>query len=211
MQKKLLRKIKHLSVYEVDPFVVRDKYDIDFTDTGDSYMYPKFIPKNELWVCSERDPGETKFRIAFILSYHYARLHGLSYDAAYDRAESAEAKLRKLWDAKHPYTTAKIELLKKVKTRIGEEMEVWLVDGNMVRCYLFQDYVCGGHPEVYSWIPPLEIWIDNDLNDLERETTLLHELREYEFMKYDGESYADAHNMALKIELAALKKMKAKK
>lgn len=42
-------------------------------------------------------------------------------------------------------------------------IEVWRIDGHLVRCYYKTDYTEGGHGYVYPWCPRNEIWIEKDI------------------------------------------------
>src|SRR5437016_2731645 len=43
-------------------------------------------------------------------------------------------------------------------------VEVWLVDGNLVRSYYKTDYTEGGHGYVYPWVPRPQIWIEDGVD-----------------------------------------------
>ena len=74
------------------------------------------------------------------------------------------------------------------------DLFAWIVDGQFVRDHIWIDYVMGGNPERYDFIPSGEIWIDND-NEAEAGFILLHELHESTLMS-GGMGYDDAHDAA---------------
>jgi len=89
-----------------------------------------------------------------------------------------------------------------------DSFKVWIVDGGVIREKIFGEFIYGGNDERYTFIPKLEIWIDNSISAKEFETTLIHEIRERNLMKVYGMSYSDAHDSALAIELQLRKKFR---
>jgi hypothetical protein len=79
-------------------------------------------------------------------------------------------------------------------------MHVWIVDGLAVRREIFGEFLYGGNPAPYLFVPPNEIWIDNDISVEEYKYTLAHELNEYKLMMETGMSYAAAHDSSLSLE-----------
>jgi len=74
------------------------------------------------------------------------------------------------------------------------KLRVYTVNGQFVRDNYLIDFTQGGHFKVYpEFIPKNEIWLDNNLNIIDRKATLLHELAE---MKgWQGASkYSEVHN-----------------
>jgi hypothetical protein len=61
-------------------------------------------------------------------------------------------------------------------------VEVWIVNGELVRFFFFIDFTEGGHGFVYPFVPKNEVWLDDDLNPRERKFVLLHELHERNLM-----------------------------
>ncbi|MCX7834341.1 MAG: hypothetical protein N2490_09050 [Ignavibacteria bacterium] len=78
---------------------------------------------------------------------------------------------------------------------------LWIIDGTLIRKEIFSDFIYGGNPEVYKFIPEGEIWIDNSINCEELELTILHEINESKLMKEHGMTYLDAHDSSLSVEL----------
>jgi hypothetical protein len=79
--------------------------------------------------------------------------------------------------------------------------KIWIVDGLIIRRDLFDEFLYGGNPERYPFVPKHEIWIDNAISAEEYEYTLAHELNEFNLMATKGMSYAQAHDSSLMIEL----------
>ncbi len=83
-----------------------------------------------------------------------------------------------------------------------EGLNVWIVDGAVVRRDLYPAFLYGGNPQRYPFIPHHEIWIDNTIAAEEFEYTVAHEFLERSLMARQGMSYENAHNRALELERA---------
>jgi 8-oxo-dGTP pyrophosphatase MutT (NUDIX family) len=79
-------------------------------------------------------------------------------------------------------------------------LRIFLVDGESVRTEHDSDFVQGGNPERYKWIPPGEIWIDNTTPKPEVPFVALHECNEANLMATKGESYDQAHDESKELE-----------
>jgi len=194
---KIIGTYKDFKVREVDGKAVRDELATEFSEWGSHLTY-KFIPKNELWI-EKQDHFEADDRkplIAAAYTEHNALKHGKSKNEAYDDALNAEEQIRKR--QKHLEFPIKVKKL----TTIGN-LNLWLVNGELVRDNLDADFAEGGHGMVYPYIPKNEIWLDDAvMNDLEN--IFVHEVTEYNLMS-DGMKYEDAHNIANKTEHDARK------
>jgi hypothetical protein len=91
--------------------------------------------------------------------------------------------------------------IKKYGDMKEEDIEVFYVDGEVVRNKFKSDFIEGGHGFVYQWIPNNEIWIEyGPESTKEAPFILLHEYVERTLMKYKKISYEKAHNIAAKVE-----------
>jgi len=88
-----------------------------------------------------------------------------------------------------------IQLWKQLENGIS----VWIVDGRLVRSVFDVEFTEGGHDHVYEFVPPNEIWIDNDLEEEERPYVLVHELHERNLMA-KGWLYDKAHADSSRLE-----------
>lgn len=79
--------------------------------------------------------------------------------------------------------------------------KIWIVDGASVRREIFNEFLYGGNPERYTFVPEGEIWIDNSISAEEYQTTLAHELNERNLMAKFKMTYFDAHDSSLNVEL----------
>jgi len=209
MKKPYIKKIAAVSkinVYLVDGEYVRDRLSEEFTNFGQHFRF-RFIPNHEFWIDKERTPGEEKYFIDHMLLEHLLMSKGMGYDDALARADRVETKERRkteyikkriLPHAKKCAYIPKIhkKLLKRYST---EKIRTWIVDGEMVRDLFFIDYTEGGHDKVYKFIPPGEVWLDDDLQLKEIRYVLLHEVHERRLMA-GGWTYFKAHRSASQIE-----------
>lgn len=78
--------------------------------------------------------------------------------------------------------------------------KIWIVDGASVRRDIFNEFLYGGNPQRYTFIPNDEIWIDNSISAEEYKTTLAHELNERKLMAELSMTYFDAHDSSLQLE-----------
>lgn len=95
------------------------------------------------------------------------------------------------------------KLLRKEADEKGRAVNIGIVNGEYIRDKLNQEFTQGGHHYVnknYHFIPDHWIYIDKNLSDKDREATIIHELKEYNLMKYHQEPYDKAHDKANKVE-----------
>jgi hypothetical protein len=80
------------------------------------------------------------------------------------------------------------------------EVEVWLVDGNLVRSHYKTDYTEGGHGHVYPWVPKQQIWVEDGVDRREVPFIVCHEYLERRLMRDEGLDYDSAHEACSKAE-----------
>jgi hypothetical protein len=124
----------------------------------------------------------------------------MSYDKALEKADEREQKERKRSAyfrrvRKHKDRALHERLLKSYSGKV----QVWIINGEMVRDIYFIDFTEGGHHKIYPWIPKQEVWLDDDLGPRERKFVLLHELHE-RYLMTQGWPYHRAHRGASEIE-----------
>lgn len=165
-----------------------------------------FVPENEFWIDEDMDPKEYKYFMDRF-TYEQGLLDsGTDRETAEKMANDFEIKERQnspeMIKIKEQSAKAK-DLIEKIKKqRIKEyegKVEIWIVDGNLVRSFLFIDYCEGGHDLVYNFVPKNEIWIEEALSPQERKFIILHELHERHLMS-QGKNYKNAHTGATEIE-----------
>jgi hypothetical protein len=79
-------------------------------------------------------------------------------------------------------------------------VEVWLVDGSVVRGTYKTDYTEGGHGYVYRWIPKDQIWAEFNLHPSELPFIIAHEYLELRLMRDEKLDYDTAHDICSKME-----------
>ncbi len=211
MQKPYLRKfgsVSGISIWIVDGVFVRNNIDIDFTNFGQHYKF-RFIPRNEFWIDKEFDEGEIEFYIDHLLVEYKLMSKGVSYSEALQKADRVERSERvksamMLVNSK----SSKSDVIKSIRLKnlrkYSSKVNVFLIDGELVRDFFRIDFTEGGHDKVYSFVPDNEIWIDNDLGPSDRKFVILHELIERSLMA-KGKAYHAAHRFASGRELYARK------
>ena len=192
-----------ISIWIVDGTYVRTHIDEEFTNYGQHYNF-KYIPKEEFWLDHEGKPDEQKFFIDHLLVEHRLMGKGVPYDDALEQADKIELSERKKSGDVRKLTKGKnLPDAEKVHVRLWKKLEtpvsVWIVDGRLVRSVFDVDFTEGGHDYVYEFVPQNEVWIDNDLEEVERPYVLLHELHERNLMA-KGWDYDRAHEDSSKIE-----------
>jgi hypothetical protein len=79
-----------------------------------------------------------------------------------------------------------------------EGIDIWIVDGYMVRKNIYPDFGFSGNDKSYHFIPPKEIWIDGQVSCEETEYSISTELKERKLIE-SGKSYDDAYSDAIDI------------
>jgi len=192
-----------ISIWIVDGTYVRTHIDEEFTNYGQHYNF-KYIPKEEFWLDHEGKPDEQRFFIDHLLVEHRLMGKGVPYDDALEQADKIELSERKKSGDVRKLTKGKnLPDAEKVHVRLWKKLEtpvsVWIIDGRLVRSVFDVDFTEGGHDYVYEFVPQNEVWIDNDLEEVERPYVLLHELHERNLMA-KGWDYDRAHEDSSKIE-----------
>lgn len=192
-----------ITIWIVDGTFVRAHLDIEFTNYGQHLAF-KCIPQNEFWLDKEAEDDERSFFIDHLLTEHRLMLKGVSYDDALEAADKVEMSERKKSGDLHTLTEGgTLPDPRKVHVRLWKKLEsgvsVWIVNGRLVRSGFDDDYTEGGHDYVYEFVPKDEVWIDNDLEEIERPYVLLHELHERNLMA-KGMPYSSAHEESSTLE-----------
>lgn len=180
-------------MWSVNGEYVRDHVDGEFTNFGQHYMYPRFIPTHTFWIDKERVPNEGKFYVYHMLKEWQLMRRGYTAHDADTIASRYEQKIR---DNQNGIIRGKSSVVpKKTLWKTVDGVKVYIVDGKAVRDHLYVKWTEGGHGYQYSFIPNDEVWIDNDLKRSEWQFTLTHELLERSLMM-KGMKYDPAHRRA---------------
>lgn len=220
--------LKHLDdrgdikIWLVDGQYVRKYLSEEFSNFGHYYTC-KVIPHHEFWIDREHQQGEARFFVDRMLVEYRLMAKGKSRNVALDAAGKVELQERKksvLFKKLEKVRSNKKVLIDKVHKKLLKEysknVNVWVVNGELVRDLFYIDFTEGGHEKVYSFVPEKEIWLDDDLAPAERKYVLLHELHErrlmsagHDFKIKDGllrldknytEIYTKAHISASRLE-----------
>jgi hypothetical protein len=207
-------------VYSVDASALRTiaQPDEEFGNFATCEEFPDLIPKGEIWLGEKNLDKEGVFFIANALTRVHETQKGSSEDRAYTAGLNVERRLRerltglKFRGGKPHKRVPSIVYVEPYITLpdIKFPIEVWLVDGNVVRSLYKTDYTEGGHGYVYRWVPKGEIWIEKDLDRWELPYILCHEYLELRLMRDEGIDYDRAHDICSKVEFKLRKGKGAK-
>ncbi|MBI4896151.1 MAG: hypothetical protein HY832_01240 [Candidatus Aenigmarchaeota archaeon] len=190
------------AVWIVDGPFIRKHIDPEFTNF-DHHLNSAFIPPQEFWIDQEHAPNEINYFVAHILAEHRYMAAGMSEDKARKKACALEKQQRQRSPVVQRLMKAdKSEIVRTIHKRLlyqEKNLNVWLVNGDLVRSLFSVNFTEGGHDLVYSFVPKNEVWIDDDLSPQERPVVLIHELHE-RFLMAKGWCYDDAHTMASLLE-----------
>ena len=173
------------AVWIVDGFYIRNTLNREFTNFGQHFRFP-FIPKYEFWIDKENLTHEEYFYISHMLTEWFLMAAGVDYDSAISKADAAELRERKKTSLLNKVLDEKAESPKAVVKEVYETqvekyhdvLDLWIVNGEVVRGLYFIDFTEGGHHFVYKFVPVSEVWIDGDLSQEEMPYVILHELHE---------------------------------
>ena len=84
--------------------------------------------------------------------------------------------------------------VKRVGTLRG--MNVWIVNGEILRGRVDVDFTTGGNPARYSYVPNEDMWVEQDAKPSDSMPSLMHEFVEYTVMRKAGISNGNAHDIA---------------
>ncbi len=193
-----------LNVWIVDGAYIRTHMDEEFTNFGQHYRF-SYIPEKELWIDREAKNDEQQFFIDHLLIEHRLMAQGMPYEKALPKADSQERKERRRAGDVSRLTQKgrKLPAGQDVHERLWKKLEngvsVWIINGRLTRSVFDIDFTEGGHDYVYEFVPENEVWIDDDIEEVERPYVLLHELNERNRMAR-GWPYTKAHAESSRIE-----------
>ena len=193
-----------LQAWIVDGTYIRTHMDEEFTNFGQHYRF-SYIPEKELWIDREAENDERQFFIDHLLVEHRLMAAGIPYAKALPRADLEERKERRRAGdvSKMTRNGQKLPEGRDAHERLWKKLEsglsMWVINGRLVRSVFDIDFTEGGHDYVYEFVPQNEVWIDNDIEEVERPYVLLHELHERNRMS-KGWPYSKAHAESSGIE-----------
>lgn len=99
--------------------------------------------------------------------------------------------------------------MSKIRIGIYDDIDIYLVNGDIVKIRAFPDFVEGGNDAVYgkdkgtvaNFMPQNEIWIDANMDINSLPYILFHEMWERDQMITHNLDYEDAHEKSNNIEM----------
>jgi len=217
----LMGKSDNYDVWIVDGNQVRLKIFSSFLYGGNEQRYP-FNPKGEIWIDNAISVEEYYLTLAHELNErHLMAKFGWKYITAHDSSlsleqtirhsneeicQAHEASLKKvsptdfsnIKEIRGIPDSIQIKNIYRIPMGTREGINIWIVDGYMVRKNIYPDFGFSGNDLSYHFIPEKEIWIDGQVTCEETEYSISTELKERELMKA-GKSYDDAYSDAIDI------------
>jgi hypothetical protein len=212
-------KVQNYNIWIVDGNMVRLKIFSSFLYGGNEQRYP-FNPKGEIWIDNAITCEEYYLTLAHELNErHLMAKFGWKYLTAHDSSLSLEQTIRHsneeicrsheaLLKKVSPTDFSNIKEIRGIPDSISiqniyrvpmgkrEGIDIWIVDGYMVRKNIYPDFGFSGNDLSYHFIPPKEIWIDGQVSCDETEYSIGCELMERKLMQ-QGKSYDDAYSDAI--------------
>jgi hypothetical protein len=216
-------KVDNYDIWIVDGNQVRLNIFSSFLYGGNEQRYP-FNPKGEIWIDNAISCEEYYLTLAHELNErHLMAKFGWKYITAHDSSLSLEQTIRhsnekicreheaslkkvsptdygNIKEIRGIPDSIQIQNIYRVPVGTREGIDIWIVDGYMVRKNIYPDFGFSGNDKSYHFIPPKEIWIDGQVSCDETDYSILTELKERELME-TGKSYDDAYSDAIDITL----------
>jgi hypothetical protein len=196
----------------VDAFAVRNstRADEEFIHVCTSEDFPRLIPEKEVWLSEELVDSEGLYFIAGALARLKQIEAGAAPETAYVAGQNVERFLRRRiggyrYRAGRPHRRVPRAIYAAHYITLPDPVsavEVWRVDGGVVRSLYKTDYTEGGHGYVYPWVPKDEIWVEKALHEAEVPYILAHEYLERRLMRDKGLPYDHAHEICVAVEFA---------
>jgi hypothetical protein len=216
-------KVDRYSIWIVDGNQVRLNIFSSFLYGGNEQRYP-FNPKGEIWIDNAISCEEYYLTLAHELNErHLMAKFGWKYITAHDSSLSLEQTIRhsnekicleheaslkkvsptdfsNIKEIRGIPDSIQIQNIYRLPMGTREGIDIWIVDGYMVRKNIYPDFGFSGNDKSYHFIPPKEIWIDGQVSCDETEYSIATELKERKLMEA-GKSYDDAYSDAIDITL----------
>ena len=197
-------------VYTIDASTLRTlaQPDEEFGNIATNDEFPDLIPKGEIWLSEKNLDTEGLFFITAAVTRLKALANGESQERAYAMGINVQRALREKHNgvkfrAGKPHKRVPEAIYVEPYLTLPDEkfpIEVWLVDGNLVRSLYKTDYTEGGHGYVYRWVPKQQIWVEKDQDRWELPYIVSHEYLELRLMRDEKMAYDPAHEICSKVE-----------
>ena len=206
-------------VWIVDGYKVRQHIYKEFLYGGNGQRY-LYVPPKEIWIDNAISCEEYELTVAHELNErHLMAKFGWTYDKSHDSSLNLELVIRskynsicssheaslhavspKDWSNQKEIHTVpdslRLNNIYRIPVGTREGINVWIVDGYLVRKNIFPDFGFSGNDLVYHFIPPKEIWIDGQVSCEEMGYSIMAELKERKLME-KGQSYNDAYETSV--------------
>ncbi len=208
-------------VWIVDGSLVRRDIYTEFLYGGNEQRYC-FTPPGEIWIDNAISCEEYELTVAHELNErHLMAKFGWTYDRAHDSSLAVEQVIRhgndslcRLheqqlpavsptdWSGRKELSRLPDSILLKGIYRVPvgqrEGLNVWIVDGYLVRKNIFPDFGFSGNDLSCRFIPKGEVWIDGQVSCEETEYSIAGELLERKLM-LGGMPFSDAYESSVAV------------
>jgi hypothetical protein len=212
-------RVQNYNIWIIDGNQVRLKIFSSFLYGGNEQRYP-FNPKGEIWIDNAISCEEYYLTLAHELNErHLMAKFGWQYITAHDSSLSLEQTIRhsneeicrtheaslkkviptdydNIKEIKRLPDSIRLQNIYRIPAGTREGIDIWIVDGYMVRKNIYPDFGFSGNDLSYHFIPPKEIWIDGQVTCEETEYSIATELNERKLLE-KGKSYDDAYSDAI--------------
>jgi hypothetical protein len=206
-------------VWFVDGDKVRQELYKEYLYGGNEQRY-LFNPRGEIWIDDAVSAEEFETTLAHELNErHLMAKFGWTYLKAHDSSLAIEVIMRNKFEQicrahedtlpKMPVTdyenikeikngpdSVKLQNIYRVPLGVREGINIWVVDGYLIRKTIYPDFGFSSNSMVCHFIPPREIWIDGQISAKETEFSIATELAVRDLMM-NGKSYDDAYETAI--------------
>lgn len=197
---------ENITAWLVDGLWVRKYIQREFTNFAHHDTKPRGIggdafeqiPEHEFWFDQAVKPEEVPYFLDHLLVEHFLMTErGYNYQKAEQegiKVEERERHRTRFKGERKFDINPELSLIQK-----AGNLEIYLVNGKVVRDKIDPRFVAGGHSDVYGYIPDHHVWIDDASLLGDRPFYILHEVHEFRDMEI-GKDYLDAHKTASRIE-----------
>jgi hypothetical protein len=206
-------------VWFIDGDKVRTTLYQEYLYGGNDQRY-LFNPKGEIWIDNAVSCEEFEMTLAHELNErHLMAKYGWTYEVAHDSSLALEVIMRRKYEQicrahedslpkmlvkdyannkeiKDIEDSVKLQNIYRVPLGNRNGIQVWIVDGYLVRKNIFPDFGFSGNDLTYHFIPNKEIWIDGQISAEETEYSISLELMQRDLMS-KGKSFDDAYEASI--------------
>jgi len=191
-----------VTAFIVDGDLIRKNIDEEFTNFGQHFDKP-YVPENEIWLDKEYGKNEYPYLFDNALTQRRIMSQGRPFAEALKRGNLTEQRerVRNEPPKKGEPKSQIVEDSKKglLGTAENEKIQVFLVDGDMIRENIDSSFTEGGNDQIYKWVPKNTVIVDDQIAPEGQKFVIAHELHERDKMS-TGMPYDKAHTLASEFE-----------